>query len=47
MPPLVLQGGYPCESGYWPLAPVAAIVYFVAFPGHFEAMIVWAERFVR
>jgi hypothetical protein len=32
---------------YWPLAPVAAIVYFVAFPGHFEAMIVWAERFVR
>jgi hypothetical protein len=29
------------------LAPVAAIVYFVVFPGQFEAMIVWAERLVR
>ena len=32
---------------FWPLAPVAAIVYFAVYPHHFTALIVWAERFVR
>jgi hypothetical protein len=28
------------------IAPVALIVYFIAFPAQFSALIAWAQRFV-
>jgi len=31
---------------YLPLAPVAAIIYFLVFPDQFSALIAWATRFV-
>jgi hypothetical protein len=31
---------------YLPLAPVAAIIYFTAFPKQFSALIAWATHFV-
>jgi hypothetical protein len=32
---------------FWPVAPVAAIGYCLAYPDQFTALIVWAERFIR
>ena len=32
---------------FWPVAPVAAIVYCLVYPDQFTAFIVWAERFIR
>jgi hypothetical protein len=32
---------------FWPVAPVAAIGYCLAYPDQFTAFIVWAERFIR
>ena len=32
---------------FWPVAPVAAVLYFTFYPEQFTAFIVWAERFVR
>jgi hypothetical protein len=29
------------------MAPVAAIIYFAAFPDQFSALMFWAERFVH
>jgi hypothetical protein len=29
------------------VAPVAVIIYFTVFPAQFNALIMWAERFVR
>ena len=31
----------------WPLAPVAMIVYFVAYPAQFDAFVLWAETLMR
>ncbi len=31
----------------WPVAPIVAIMYCIAYPDQFTAFVVWAERFVR
>lgn len=32
---------------YLPMAPVAAIIYFTAFPAQFNALIAWAQQMIR
>ena len=32
---------------FWPVAPVAAILYCLVYLDQFTALIVWAERFIR
>jgi hypothetical protein len=32
---------------FWPVAPVAAIIYWIAYPDQFTAFITWAQRFVH
>ena len=32
---------------FWPMAPVAAILYSIVYPDKFTAFVVWAERFVH
>jgi hypothetical protein len=32
---------------YLPLAPVAAIIYFIFFPSQLSALIAWAEQIVQ
>lgn len=32
---------------YLPLAPIAAISYFMVFPHQFSSLIAWAVQFVR
>jgi hypothetical protein len=32
---------------FLPLAPVATIIYFIAFPDQFSALITWAGRFIQ
>jgi hypothetical protein len=32
---------------FWPVAPVAAILYCIAYPDKFTAFVVWAERFIH
>ena len=32
---------------FWPVAPIAAIIYCVVYPDQFTAFIVWMERFVH
>lgn len=37
----------PMKDWYLPLAPVAAIGYFLLFPEHFYALVTWGSHFVR
>jgi hypothetical protein len=32
---------------YLPMAPLAAVIYFTAFPGQLSALVAWAERFIH
>jgi hypothetical protein len=32
---------------FLPMAPVAAIIYFTAFPGQFSALIDWAQHMIH
>jgi len=32
---------------FWPVAPVAAIIYCIAYAEQFTAFITWAQRFVH
>jgi hypothetical protein len=37
----------PVREWFWPVAPVAAILYFTLYPDQFSAFVGWAERFIH
>jgi hypothetical protein len=47
IPPVVFSAGVPVREWFWPVAPVAAILYFTLYPDQFSAFVGWAERFIH